>query len=114
MQEYYILPTVFNMVVDAVVLHWESRMAEGGGGDDRYNSSNIEVSHLARQMIRDRNKGRRWTEEGLKVQEAIFCAYDGMVASTNPRWLQTEFDVLLGLFERVGLKTNVRKTVGVV
>ena len=35
-----------------------------------------------------------------------------MVAPSNPRWLQWAFDTLVGLFDRVGLKTNVGKTVG--
>ena len=30
-----LLPTIFNVVVDAVLCHWESLMAEGAG---RYNS----------------------------------------------------------------------------
>ena len=46
--------------------------------------------------------------------EAIFYADGGMVASTDLGWLQTVFDILTGLFARVGLKTNVYKTVGVV
>ena len=37
-----------------------------------------------------------------------------MVASTNPGWLQTAFDTLTGIFDQVGLRKNVRKTVGVV
>ena len=37
-----------------------------------------------------------------------------MVASSDPRWLQWEFNALLGLFERVGLRTNVGKTVSMV
>ena len=46
--------------------------------------------------------------------EEIFYADGGMVASTGLGWLQTVFDILTGLFARVGLKTNVYKTVGVV
>ena len=34
-----------------------------------------------------------------------------MVASSNPRWLQWAFNNLVGLFDRVGLQTNVGKTV---
>ena len=37
-----------------------------------------------------------------------------MVASTDPGWLQSEFDTLTGLFDPVGLRTNVCKTVGIV
>ena len=34
-----------------------------------------------------------------------------MIASSDPRWLQWAFTVLVGLFDRVGLKTNQRKKV---
>ena len=37
---------------------------------------------------------------------------DGLVASNDPEWLQGVFDTLTGLFYRVGIQTNVRKTVG--
>ena len=37
-----------------------------------------------------------------------------MVASTNTGWIQTAFDTLMGLFNWVGLRTNVQITVGVV
>ena len=37
-----------------------------------------------------------------------------MLASTDPRWLQLTFDTLTGIFNRVGLQINVRKTVGMV
>ena len=33
-------------------------------------------------------------------------ADDGTIASSDPRWLQWDFTVLVGLFDRVGLKTN--------
>ena len=35
-----------------------------------------------------------------------------MVASTDPGWLHNAFDTLTGIFERVGMNTNVNKTVG--
>ena len=34
-----------------------------------------------------------------------------MVTSSDPRWLQWAFNTLVGLFERVGLRTNIGKTV---
>ena len=37
-----------------------------------------------------------------------------MVALSDPRWLQLAFDALVSLFERVGLRTNVGKTVRMV
>ena len=48
------------------------------------------------------------------VEATFFYAVDGMVASTYPGWLQSSFDMLTGIFDLVGLRTNIRKTVGMV
>ena len=67
-------------------------------------------------MISVRKDKQRQTEGGrmwLKVQAAFFYTYDRMLASANPGWLQTVFDTLMGLFDQVGLKPNVQKTVGI-
>ena len=48
------------------------------------------------------------------VWEAIFYADNRMVVSTDPGWPQTAFDTLTGIFDRVGMKTNLLKTVGMV
>ena len=37
-----------------------------------------------------------------------------MVASSDPHWIQGAFSTLVGLFYRVVVRTNVRKTVGMV
>ena len=37
-----------------------------------------------------------------------------MVASSDPAWLQGAFNALLGLFDRVCLQKNLRKTVSMV
>ena len=37
-----------------------------------------------------------------------------MVASTDPGCLQTAFDMLMVIFDRVGLRKKVKKTVGMV
>ena len=37
-----------------------------------------------------------------------------MVASTYPGWIESAFDMLTGIFYRVGLQTNVYKIVGMV
>ena len=50
----------------------------------------------------------------LKVKATFFYADDRMVASKDPVWLQSAFVMLRGLFDRVGLRTNVLKTVGMV
>ena len=44
----------------------------------------------------------------------MFYSDDGMVVFSDPVWLQGAFNALVGLFDRVGLKTNVWKTVGMV
>ena len=55
-------------------------------------------------------EGHTW----LKVKSSFFYPENRMVASTNLGWIQTDFDMLTGLFDWVGLKTNVKKTVGMV
>ena len=74
------------MVVDAVISHWVTVVAP----------TKEEIEGL-----------------GLSIQDlaAYFYADDGLVASTQPERLQREFDVLTGLFDQVGLRTNTRKTV---
>ena len=79
-------PTIYNVVVDAVVRHW------------------LQIS--TQEVERRGEQGR----EG-RHQAALFYADNGMIASSDPRWLQWAFTVLVGIFGRVGLKTNQRKTV---
>ena len=50
----------------------------------------------------------------MKVLEETFYADYVMLASNYPGCLQTAFDTLTVIFDRVGLKMNVRKPVGVV
>ena len=38
-----------------------------------------------------------------------FYVDDGLIASRDPVWLQESLDVLIGLFERIGLFTNAAK-----
>ena len=45
---------------------------------------------------------------------AVFYANDGMVVLSDPAWLQGVFNALVAIFDRVGLLTNVRKTVSMV
>ena len=55
---------------------------------------------------------RRGQED--RHQNSHFYTDDGMVASSDPRWLQAAFSTLLGLFDMVGLKKNAKKMVGIV
>ena len=82
-------PTIFNVVVDAVVKHWVTVVVEGG-----------------------EERGERG-QEG-RHQAVLFYADNGMVALLDPCWLQGTFNSLVGLFDRVGLQTNVRKAVNMV
>jgi hypothetical protein len=42
----------------------------------------------------------------------VFYVNDGLIASCDPVWLQESFDVLVGLFELIGLFTNAAKNKG--
>ena len=44
----------------------------------------------------------------------FFSTNDGLIASTNPVWLQWGFVVLIGLFEQFGLRNYVSKMVAMV
>ena len=78
-----------DVVVNVVVRHWVSVMVEGVEDQDKRGQ---EVSH----------------------QNEIFYADDGMVALSDPGWLQGTFSTLVGLFDTVGLRTNVRKKFDIV
>ena len=79
-------PTVLNMVVDAVVSKWVSLMKVGAGGLEG------------------------WCREVLRCA-TFFYADDGLVVSTDPEWILGAFNTLTGIFDRVGLQTDVNKTV---
>ena len=79
-------PTIFNVMVDAVVRHWVTLVVEEA-----------------------EKRGERGKEE--RHQASLFYTDDGMVASSDPHWLHWSFTTLVGLFDRVVLNTNTRKTV---
>ena len=60
-------------------------------------------------MTESETRGERGREG--RHQAALFYADDGMVALSDPQWLQWAFTKLVGLFDRVGLNTNTGKTV---
>ena len=49
----------------------------------------------------------------LALKATFFYADDRMVASKDPVWLQSEFVILTRIFDQVGLRTNIRKVVGI-
>ena len=80
---------ILNVVVDAVIRHWVVVVAP--------TKDSMEVL-------------------GLSIQEltAYLYADNGLIVSTRPERLQREFDVLTGIFDWVGLRTNTRKIVSMV
>ena len=77
-------PTIFNVVVDTVFRHW------------------LEGLKTAKE-----EKGAKGGGHFL----AVFYTDDGMVGASDPTWLQGAFSALVAIFNRVGLQTNVDKTV---
>ena len=77
------------MVVDAVIRHWVQGVVEEV-------EARVELGQQGRH------------------QASLFYANDSMVALSDPAWLQDAFNALVGLFDRVVLQKNVRKTVGMV
>ena len=78
-------PRIFNVVVDAVIREW--------------------LHHLIGEEV-------AWLGIRFEVRnrQVLFFADDGLLASRDPTWLQNSFDILISLFECVGLKTNAVKT----
>ena len=82
-------PTIFNVAVDAVVQHWFTEMVERA----------------------EERSGRG--QEGRHKNYFLYSD-DGMVPSSDLRWIQGTLSTLVGLFDRVGLKTNFGQTIGMV
>ena len=78
-------PTIFNIVVDAVVRYWLSM---------------VSTAAIANHGL------------GIEVcnKLALFYADDGLVASRDPRWLQPAFEQLMTIFARVGPEANTTIT----
>ena len=81
--------TIFNVVVDVVVRHWVNGLV-------------------------DEAEGKEETGRDVRHQSAVFYADNGMVVLSDPSWLQGEFSALVAIIDRVGLLTNVGKTVSMV
>ena len=77
--------TIFNVAVDVVVWNWVTVMAESA---EEWDGCRQEFRH----------------------QNALFYADNGIITSSDLQWLQGAFSILVGLFNRVGLKNNDGKT----
>jgi hypothetical protein len=79
-------PKLFNILVDAVAREWMQKLREG---------STLDADE---------------TDQLMASFFAIFYVDGAYLASRDPDFLQRVLDVLVELFARVGLKTNVQKT----
>ena len=68
------------------------------------------VCHWVNGLVDEAEAKGETGREG-RHQSAVFYADDDMVVSSDPAWLQGAFNALVSIFDRVGLLTNVRKTV---
>jgi hypothetical protein len=80
-----ISPTIFNIIVDAVLHHWYSVVSPDPTDTDALGTNILE-------------------------RLSLFFVDDGLIGSTDPQWLQDSFELLVDLFEWVGLRTNTNKT----
>ena len=82
-------PMIFNVVMDAVIHHWVTVVTPSEAGKGGLGLAIIDLTEY-------------------------FYANDGLLELTQPERLQRMFDVITGLFDRVGLRKNTAKTVGIV
>jgi len=78
-------PLIFNIMVDVIVMEW------------------------LRQVL-GAEAARHGCGKASRTLMAIFYADDAMLISRDPEQLQEALDIIVGLFERVGLWTNATKT----
>ena len=71
------------------------------------------VKHRMTVMVEDAEEWGKH-EQGVRHQAALLYADDGMVALSEPRWIQGAFNTLVGLFYRLGLRTSVGNIVGMI
>ena len=78
-------PTIFNMVIDAVIQHWVTFVGGGGTG--------------------------KVLEASIQTVATLLYTNDILVVSPDNARIQGDFNALMGLFDRVGLRKNNGKTV---
>ena len=81
--------TIFKVAVDTAIHHWVTLVTGEDAEPD----------------------GFGWAFQWLV---AFFYSDNGLLASPRPARLQAHLEVLTGLFDRVVLHTNIKKTVGMV
>lgn len=81
-----VLPTIFNIVVDAIICYWL-----------------LTISPDDSQAL----AGMQWT---VKDNQVFFYADDGLIASCSHEFLHSVIDYLVPIFVHIGLQTNTSKT----
>ena len=71
------------------------------------------VRHWVEVMLESAYKQSGHGQE-VRHQNSLFYFDDGKFVSSEPRWIQGAFSALVGMFDGMGLKTNLRKTFGIV
>lgn len=61
-------------------------------------------------MLLDGAEGDDGLENLVREHLALFYADDGLIGGPDPEWVQTAFSLMIRLFERIRLKTNLGKT----
>lgn len=80
------LPTLLNVAFDNVVYHWLSLTVEYGV------TIHDGMRHAVGQSL------------------GVFYVDDGIPGSQDLEWLQGDFNLLIGLFERIGLSSKIAKS----
>ena len=70
-----LFPTIFNMVVDAVIQYWMVVVVVG------------------------KELGTEGFGKSVQMLDTLFYADGGLLTSPRPAWIQEEMDVLIGLFD---------------
>jgi hypothetical protein len=70
---------------------------------------NCVIREWLHQMMGDK-VAREGLGDAVRDQCIAFFVDDGLVSARCPEWLQSSFDILIKLFERIGLLANADKT----
>jgi hypothetical protein len=74
---------------------------------------NVCVDCVIREWLRQvlgEDAARDGLGEAARDHMVAFFVNDGLVAARCPEWLQSSFQILIALFERIGLRTNAENT----